>query len=247
MREPLVRPEITDDTLRLHVEGLDKLWAFKSELAIPLRHITSVRSDAEVTTKWFHGVKWPGTSVLGVITAGTFYQDGKRVFWDIHHPERAVVITPAGESYNELVIEVQDPDTFIADLQQSHLPISVAQAISCLCPSHQQATHMQHILVFKSRWVRFSLPPLQRLQLLQRPRPILPQQPRQTPIRQHPPARLASRAVIRLVVRVPNALNFLPASRTSQSIPPMHRHILTKRSHLLRKARLRLTIQPVNP
>ncbi|HKD64312.1 MAG TPA: hypothetical protein VKB40_09780 [Candidatus Acidoferrales bacterium] len=129
MREPLVRPEITDDTLRLHVEGLDKLWAFKSELAIPLRHITSVRSDAEVTTKWFHGVKWPGTSVLGVITAGTFYQDGKRVFWDIHHPERAVVITPAGESYNELVIEVQDPDTFIADLQQSHLPISVAQAI----------------------------------------------------------------------------------------------------------------------
>ena len=106
---------------------------------------------------------------------------------------------------------------------------------------------MQHILVFKSRWVRFSLPPLQRLQLLQRPRPILPQQPRQTPIRQHPPARLASRAVIRLVVRVPNALNFLPASRTSQSIPPMHRHVPAKRSYLLRKTIPRLAAQPVRP
>ena len=115
----MVKPVITADTLHLHVEGLDKLWAFKSELAIPLRHITSVRTDAELTKKWFHGLKWPGISVPGVITAGTFYQDGKRIFWDIHHPDRAVVITLADESYNELVIEVADPDTFVANLQQS--------------------------------------------------------------------------------------------------------------------------------
>jgi hypothetical protein len=115
----MIRPEITGDTLHLHVEGLDKLWAFRSELAIPLRHITSVRTDAQVTTKWLHGLKWPGTSVPGVITAGTFYQDGKRIFWDIHHPEQAVVITLADESYNELVIEVENPDAFVANLQQS--------------------------------------------------------------------------------------------------------------------------------
>jgi len=30
-----------------------------------------------------------------------------------------VVITLADESYNELVIEVEDPDTFVANLQQS--------------------------------------------------------------------------------------------------------------------------------
>ena len=45
----MVKPEIIGDILQLHVEGLDKLWAFKSELAIPLRHITSVRTDAELT------------------------------------------------------------------------------------------------------------------------------------------------------------------------------------------------------
>ena len=115
----MVKPEITGDTLHLRVEGLDQLWAFKSELAIPLRHITSVRTDAEVTKKWFHGIKWPGISVPGVITAGTFYRDGKRIFWDIHNPERAVVITLADESYNELVIEVEDPDIFVANLQES--------------------------------------------------------------------------------------------------------------------------------
>jgi hypothetical protein len=115
----MVRPEITGDTLHLHVEGLDKLWAFKSELAIPLRHIANVRTDAEPMQKWFHGIKWPGTSVPGVITAGTFYHDGKRTFWDINHPEKAVVITLADESYNELVIEVENPDAFVANLQKS--------------------------------------------------------------------------------------------------------------------------------
>jgi hypothetical protein len=27
-----------------------------------------------------------------VITAGMFYQDGKRVFWDVHNPEKYLVI-----------------------------------------------------------------------------------------------------------------------------------------------------------
>lgn len=113
----MVTPQIIGDSLHLHVEGMDKVWAFKSQLTIPLRHITSVRTDAEVTKKWFHGIKWPGTSVPGVITAGTFYQDGRRIFWDVHHPERAVVIALADESYNELVIEVENPEIFVANIQ----------------------------------------------------------------------------------------------------------------------------------
>jgi hypothetical protein len=115
----MVTAQIIGDALHLHVEGLDKLWSFKSQLTIPLRHITSVRTDAEVTKQWWHGIKWPGVSLPGVITAGTFYQDGKRIFWDIHHPERAVVITLADESYNELVIEVEDSDAFVANLNSA--------------------------------------------------------------------------------------------------------------------------------
>ena len=45
----------------------------------------------------------------GVITAGTFYQHGKRVFWDVHDPERVIVIALKDERYDELIIEVADP------------------------------------------------------------------------------------------------------------------------------------------
>jgi hypothetical protein len=52
----------------------------------------------------------PGTNVPGVITAGTFHQDGKRIFWDVHRPENTVVIELKDERYNELIVEVADPE-----------------------------------------------------------------------------------------------------------------------------------------
>jgi hypothetical protein len=76
----------------------------QSSLEIPLVHITGVRADSEVACGWWHGVRMPGTSVPGVITAGTFYQDGKRVFRDVHHPEKTIVIDLHDERFNELVV-----------------------------------------------------------------------------------------------------------------------------------------------
>jgi hypothetical protein len=115
----MVSPEILDGNLILNVEGMDKLWAFKSQLSIPLQHIKGARLDETVVKDWIHGIRMPGTSIPGVITAGTFYQDGKRIFWDIHHPEQAVVISLAHEHYDELVIEVDDPETFVTKLRMS--------------------------------------------------------------------------------------------------------------------------------
>ena len=112
----MVKPEIINGNLVLHVQGADRIWALKSELTIPLRHIVDIRMDEEIVKGWWRGIKFPGANIPGVLTAGTFYQDGKRIFWDIHHPEAAVVITLEDESYNELVIEVEEPRALIADI-----------------------------------------------------------------------------------------------------------------------------------
>lgn len=100
---------IAEGKLTLHVRGADQFWAFKSSLEIPLAHISGVRADPEVARGWYHGIRMPGTSVPGVITAGTFYQDGKRIFWDVHHPDKTIVIDLHDERYNELVVEVDNP------------------------------------------------------------------------------------------------------------------------------------------
>jgi hypothetical protein len=113
----MIKHEVKDDVLHLTVEGMDKVWALKSELSIPLSHITGIRTDTEVVHAWWHGFKLPGSNIPGILTAGTFYQDGKRVFWDIHHPEEAVIISLDHESYDELVVEVENPEAFVSEVQ----------------------------------------------------------------------------------------------------------------------------------
>ena len=113
----MVDVSVAEGKLMLHVRGSDKLWALKSTLEIPLVHIASVRADPERARGWYHGIRMLGTNVPGVITAGTFYQDGKRIFWDVHHPEKTIVIDLHDDRYNELIVEVDDPAEVVKLIQ----------------------------------------------------------------------------------------------------------------------------------
>jgi len=110
----MVDLSISGGNLLLHVLGADKLWALKSSLEIPLQHIAGIRANPSIAHGSWHGLRFPGTSVPGVITAGTFYQDGKRVFWDVHNPDNTVVIELRDERYNQLIVEVADPAAAVA-------------------------------------------------------------------------------------------------------------------------------------
>jgi hypothetical protein len=109
--------ELTHDSILVHVTGADRIFALKSELAIPLEHVQGAAKAEEEAHGWYHGVRAPGTNVPGVITAGTFHQHGESVFWDVHRPERAVAISLRDESYGKLVIEVEDPDATVLAIE----------------------------------------------------------------------------------------------------------------------------------
>jgi hypothetical protein len=113
----MVNLSISGGNLHLHVQGADRLWAFKGSLEIPLRHIASIRAGPSVAHGWWHGIRFPGTNIPGVLTAGTFYKDGKRVFWDVHHPENTVVIELLDETYGELIVEVADPQLMVEQVR----------------------------------------------------------------------------------------------------------------------------------
>jgi hypothetical protein len=115
----LVDLSIAEGKLTLHVRGADKLWSIKNSLAIPLAHITGVRADPEIARGWFHSLRMSGTDVPGVIAAGTFYQEGKKSFWDVHHPENTIVIDLHDERYSELIVEVEDPEVAVSLIRRA--------------------------------------------------------------------------------------------------------------------------------
>ena len=106
--------EIEGDRLVINVEGADKLWALRSRLEIPLAHVKATRIDlAFVSHERYQGLKIAGARVPGVITAGSFRQEGDTVFWDVHHPEKAIIIELADERYARLVVEVENPSATV--------------------------------------------------------------------------------------------------------------------------------------
>ena len=99
--------EIADGHLRVVVEGFDKVLALRSTLDIPLIHVRGASQDPDALRER-PGLRLAGTSLPGVVAAGTFF-DGQWWFLDVHHPEDAVKIDLDHEHYVALIVEVADP------------------------------------------------------------------------------------------------------------------------------------------
>ena len=100
------------------MRGLHKVCAMRDSIQIPLASIEIVRMDAERARAGPEGTRNPGTSIQGLLTAGTFNAGVKRTFWDVRNPDNAISIRLkntqdlfAGieDRYDELIVEVADP------------------------------------------------------------------------------------------------------------------------------------------
>ena len=118
----MVEISVEGDKAVFTVEGWHKLWACRSRLEIPLAHIRDVHADPSPKMGWFEGLKVLGTEVPNIFRAGTFYQDGGWVFWDVRQAENAIVVELHDERFQKLVVEVADPAAAIRLLKQALVP-----------------------------------------------------------------------------------------------------------------------------
>ena len=110
---------IKDKQLVVEVKGWDKFWSFKKRLEIPLDHVLGVR---EAVNERVSGFRAPGTRVPGIITAGTFRKQGRKIFWDVHNRANAIAIDLRDAKFSKLVIEVADPEKTIAEIERALAP-----------------------------------------------------------------------------------------------------------------------------
>lgn len=114
----MVDVQIENGKVVLTLEGFDKLWAMKSRLEIPLANVSAVRADPAITgEKAGTGLKIVGARLGERLIVGSFRQDGKTVFWDVHDPSKAIVFDLHDEKYAQLIVEVEDPQATVARVQ----------------------------------------------------------------------------------------------------------------------------------
>ena len=59
--------------------------------------------------------------IPGILTAGTYYEHGGLVLWDVRNPENAIAIDLNHERQERLIVEVEDPAATV-QLVRSRLP-----------------------------------------------------------------------------------------------------------------------------
>ncbi len=114
----MAKISIHDEHLVLDVQGVDKLWTLTSRLRIPLGHVRGATVDPGIAREP-KGWRGPGAHVPGVIVAGTFHHHDEKIFWDVHDPSKTVVIELEDETYQQLVIEVDDPRATVALIERT--------------------------------------------------------------------------------------------------------------------------------
>ena len=102
--------DMNASSMTVTLRGLDVVWATRRRIVVPLGHVRGARRDAQAAR---HG-PWLGAGRTDAlldyaVAASPMLVHGRHEFWDVHDPERAVAIDLAGEQYDRLVIEVDDP------------------------------------------------------------------------------------------------------------------------------------------
>jgi hypothetical protein len=103
----MVTIEKENDNFVFEIKGFHKLWALKSRLTIPAAHIAKVYPYTN-ELKGFFGLRMPGTSIPGIITAGTYLVHDGSIFCDVMDKSKSIVVELTDEHYKRLVIEVED-------------------------------------------------------------------------------------------------------------------------------------------
>jgi len=102
----------TAASLLIRPEGLDKMWALKGSLEIPLGDVVSVATgSADLAPR---GIRAPGTAVPGRYWAGTWRGKAGKEFWIVRDKTKAVVVELTGNDYTRVVVEVADQDAVVA-------------------------------------------------------------------------------------------------------------------------------------
>ena len=117
-----VKLAIEGENLHLRMTGLDRIFALKSELTIPLAHIQAVSSRPQDAHGWFHGLRF-GTNMPGVFTAGTFLTGDGLVFYCVHDPDKTIALDIAHETYRRVIVQVEEsPEEAVARIEAAREP-----------------------------------------------------------------------------------------------------------------------------
>jgi hypothetical protein len=101
------RVEVADGVLVVRPRGLNRLWALKTEVRVPLSEVAHVHTGV-ARQSVPSGFRMPGTYVPRLIQAGTYRMSGERSFWLVGRTKKVTVIECPGARFDRIVLQLSD-------------------------------------------------------------------------------------------------------------------------------------------
>ncbi len=120
-----------ENEIRVDLSGRDRLFLLKSHLRFPLRHVLAAHvEDREMLEESDVRPHYEGTRTHERILSGNAtivggFKKIRRQLWVAGRAERIVVVELENERYEQLVLCVDDPDGFVAELDDERSDIAV--------------------------------------------------------------------------------------------------------------------------
>lgn len=115
----MVELVIERDKVILEMAGWNKRSRTKSRIELSLTHLAGVRADSFLARSWIKRVQFLGNFVPNLIQDGILYEDGDCAFWEVHNPDKAIVLYLEDEPYTKLIVEVADPAGAVALIEKA--------------------------------------------------------------------------------------------------------------------------------
>lgn len=100
--------QVVDGDLIVSPRGLDKMWGFRRQIAIPLQKVDRVEVEQK-PHRVRRGLRAPGLDVCWK-RCGTFHSDGERHYWNQSGSGALLVVyISGGAPFDRLYLSVADP------------------------------------------------------------------------------------------------------------------------------------------
>jgi ligand-binding SRPBCC domain-containing protein len=116
---------INADQLKIELTPMEQFWAvhLSKTITVPLTQIRQVTTDVPITNG--QEIRAPGTSLPGVIKAGTYYQDRRRSFWYVQPKKPVLTLELRLDAYyQKIVLALDDNLDWLARIQGVLAPTS---------------------------------------------------------------------------------------------------------------------------
>jgi hypothetical protein len=108
---------IDDHEVTVSLSAVEKFEALHGDVTVPRSAVAQVRTVPDGMAE-VHGLRAPGTGLLGVVKVGTWRSCKDTTFAVCHGRRPAIVLDLVGVPYSRIVVTLDDPEHAMSSLSR---------------------------------------------------------------------------------------------------------------------------------